>query len=320
MFGMVRYMGRSSNGPNFSDCLTVGQAASFLGVSTATLRNWDRSGKLKPRRHPQNGYRIYLHEDLQAILHSAVLTGLNHSGLAPQVDLSEMGESKHFVQFYESDEYLIDSVSRYVASALESGQVSAVVATLEHRVAIQRAVAMRGIDVPAAIESRRYIVLDAAEMLAKIMVDDQPNAQLFDEHFLSALPSLTAGGRHLYGWGEMVSLLLADGNPHAAIQLEEMWDQASKRYPLSVYCSYPIAGFRGENHTLPFNGICACHTRVIPSESYADIDNPDERLRAVCTLQQKAQSLDAEVAHRRQLEKTLSQCERELKTALARLK
>ena len=38
---------------NFADCLTIGEAAEFLGVSTATLRNWDRSGKLKPRRHPQ---------------------------------------------------------------------------------------------------------------------------------------------------------------------------------------------------------------------------------------------------------------------------
>ena len=56
---------------NFADCLTIGEAAEYLGVSAATLRNWDRSGKLKPRRHPQNGYRIYLHEDLAAVLQSA---------------------------------------------------------------------------------------------------------------------------------------------------------------------------------------------------------------------------------------------------------
>lgn len=39
--------------------LTITEAANLLGVSVSTLRNWDRQGKLKPRRHPMNGYRIY---------------------------------------------------------------------------------------------------------------------------------------------------------------------------------------------------------------------------------------------------------------------
>lgn len=39
--------------------LTIAEAASQLGVSVSTLRNWDRQGKLTPRRHPINGYRMY---------------------------------------------------------------------------------------------------------------------------------------------------------------------------------------------------------------------------------------------------------------------
>jgi excisionase family DNA binding protein len=39
--------------------LTITEAANLLGVSVSTLRNWDRQGKLKPRRHPMNGYRMY---------------------------------------------------------------------------------------------------------------------------------------------------------------------------------------------------------------------------------------------------------------------
>lgn len=38
---------------------TIAEAAGLLGVSISTLRNWDRQGKLTPRRHPINGYRIY---------------------------------------------------------------------------------------------------------------------------------------------------------------------------------------------------------------------------------------------------------------------
>lgn len=42
-----------------SSRLTIAEAASLLGVSISTLRNWDRQGKLTPRRHPINGYRMY---------------------------------------------------------------------------------------------------------------------------------------------------------------------------------------------------------------------------------------------------------------------
>jgi MerR family transcriptional regulator, copper efflux regulator len=52
----------------FKGYVTVGEAAGFLGVSTTTLRNWDRSGKLKAYRHPINGYRLYRREDLEALL------------------------------------------------------------------------------------------------------------------------------------------------------------------------------------------------------------------------------------------------------------
>ena len=48
--------------------MTVGDAARVLGVSIATLRNWDRSGKVTALRHPVNGYRLYRSEDLEHLL------------------------------------------------------------------------------------------------------------------------------------------------------------------------------------------------------------------------------------------------------------
>lgn len=43
------------------------EAASFLGVSRATLRNWDKDGKLSAVRNPVNGYRMYNMDELIAI-------------------------------------------------------------------------------------------------------------------------------------------------------------------------------------------------------------------------------------------------------------
>ncbi|NLF09138.1 MAG: helix-turn-helix domain-containing protein [Pirellulaceae bacterium] len=53
---------------NLRDYLTIREAAEFVGVSAATMRNWDRSGKVKAARHPINDYRLYRKEDLARIL------------------------------------------------------------------------------------------------------------------------------------------------------------------------------------------------------------------------------------------------------------
>lgn len=50
------------------DLLTIGEAASLLGVSVSTLRNWDRGKKLTARRHPINGYRLYHRAELLALI------------------------------------------------------------------------------------------------------------------------------------------------------------------------------------------------------------------------------------------------------------
>jgi DNA-binding transcriptional MerR regulator len=63
-------MSQTTGRMSLGDYLTVKDAASFLGVCPGTLRNWDRAGKLKPVRHPMNGYRLYLRSALDAVLSS----------------------------------------------------------------------------------------------------------------------------------------------------------------------------------------------------------------------------------------------------------
>jgi len=48
--------------------LTVKEVAEILGVTPLTVRNWDKSGKLKAIRHPINNYRIYKLEDIENFL------------------------------------------------------------------------------------------------------------------------------------------------------------------------------------------------------------------------------------------------------------
>lgn len=48
-------------GPKRADdeVLTIKAAAELLEVSEQTLRRWDKAGKLRAKRHPMNGYRLY---------------------------------------------------------------------------------------------------------------------------------------------------------------------------------------------------------------------------------------------------------------------
>ena len=66
-------MSRLSQPATVNNYLTVTKAAEVLGVSPDTLRNWDRSKKLQPLRHPLNGYRLYRLADLEAFLHRIAL-------------------------------------------------------------------------------------------------------------------------------------------------------------------------------------------------------------------------------------------------------
>ncbi len=47
---------------------SIKEAAEILGVSTLTLRNWDKSGKFPAQRHPMNNYRVYRLSSLERII------------------------------------------------------------------------------------------------------------------------------------------------------------------------------------------------------------------------------------------------------------
>jgi len=74
---MVR---RSVQPPPLGEYLTVGEAAEFLGVSASTLRNWDRTGKLRSVRNPMNDYRLYRRADLEAVLAALTAKGGRQQG------------------------------------------------------------------------------------------------------------------------------------------------------------------------------------------------------------------------------------------------
>lgn len=64
--GLLRYGGVGTMS-NVDGYVSLAEAAILLGVSKATLRNWDKAGKLNAVRHPLNLYRMYSLAELQQL-------------------------------------------------------------------------------------------------------------------------------------------------------------------------------------------------------------------------------------------------------------
>jgi signal transduction histidine kinase/CheY-like chemotaxis protein len=224
---------------------------------------------------------------------------------APRSDWAQMSATDHFVQFYEADGFLLNALTGFIGNAITSGDAAIVVATPEHRNGLDESLQAKGLDIATAKARGRYISLDAAETLGRFMVDGLPEPARFHDFMGGIIASVTDGRSRTKAFGEMVALLWAEGNHAGAIRLEELWNDLQKAHSFSLFCAYPMNSLSGERFTEPHGSVCSVHTRVIPAESYADLSDPDARLRAIARLQQKAESLEAEVKERREVEERL---------------
>ena len=243
-------------------------------------------------------------------------TDLNVSTIAPQIvpitDWTQTRETEHFVQFYEADTALLESVNGYIAAGLAAGAAAIVIATREHLEELERRWVRQGVDLEAARATGQYTGLDAAETLSKLLLDNWPQSKRFFDVIGSVVAEAASRFPRVVAFGEMVTLLWREGRQSAAVHLEELWNELQKRQSFALFCAYPMSECTKEGHTEPFRGVCAAHTRVIPAESYAALQDADDRLVAIAQLQQKARVLESEVRERRAAQLALARREREL--------
>ena len=216
---------------------------------------------------------------------------------------------RHVVQFYGDDAFLVDELSRFIGTALAAGHGAVVIATKAHRDGIAQRLIARGMDPARPIAQGRYITLDAAETLAKFMLNGFPDEALFNETIGGMIVQVTACAEgdspHVAAFGEMVALLWAQGRIKAALHLEELWNALARKHNFSLRCGYPMQAFNREEHGESFLQICAVHGRVIPGENYTALSTDDDRFRIIASLQQKAQALATEIGERKRVEEEL---------------
>jgi PAS domain S-box-containing protein len=210
---------------------------------------------------------------------------------------------RHEVQFYSSDDFLLEVVSRFIAQAITAGDATMVVATQPHWDGITQILEARGIAVDEQTENGQTMFVDVDDLLAKMTVDGWVDGTKFTR-IISSLLTKARGekegsGSQVAVFGELVALLWAQGRWQEAIQVEELWNSLARTEPFYLLCAYPLSGFNRDTHTAPFLEVCAQHSHVVPSETFLRFTKPEERLRIIACLEQKAQALDSEVRSRR---------------------
>ncbi|MBC8133909.1 MAG: MEDS domain-containing protein, partial [Deltaproteobacteria bacterium] len=246
-----------------------------------------------------------------------------------QAFLANPTPHSHAVQFYDSDAFLVDTVAHFLGAGLQTGDRMLVIATPDHRAGIVDR--LQAHDVQSAISDGRLMMLDAQQSLCQFMVSGAPDPDLFRDFLGRTLTKLQSrrndGPPHarLRAYGEMVDLLWKDGNPQAAIRLEELWNEAGNEHAFSLLCAYVMGNFYREGDTARFMEVCRTHSHVLPTETFAQLTDAHARLREISMLQQRARSLESEIAHRKELENALrlalrqrSSAEEELRACVKR--
>lgn len=208
----------------------------------------------------------------------------------------EQSDFGHIVRFYSDDVSFLDELTGFVCDVLRSREPMIMVATEQHCELIRKMLAKKGCDQ----DRQPFVLLSAEKTLDGFMINNRPDAMRFRDMMLRTLARARGGyGRNeqrVTIFGEMVAVLWSQGNPKAALELEELWNDFGRTQRFSLICAYPARLFEGSEHWDAFSKVCETHTSVLPDENYGALKSDDERLRAIAGLQLKARALDKETA------------------------
>lgn len=176
------------------------------------------------------------------------------------------GASNHRVHFYSKEASLENNLASFIGSALKAGNAAIVLATEPHRHNLLLRLRAVGLDLEALEQQGRYISLDAADTLSALMVNGRPDSDRFKELFGTAITKAAKGSQRPQAgvavFGECLDILLKQGNPEAAIQMEKLGNQLVKEHSVEILCAYSLTGVHGLQRTDTFELICDEHSAI----------------------------------------------------------
>jgi DcmR-like sensory protein len=180
----------------------------------------------------------------------------------PQVSAS--APPVHAVQFYDTQEALIDRLCGIVCSGLLIGNSVLIIATEDHRNHLTTALQRLEVNLRTYAREKRFAMYDADGFLATFMVNDLPDLKRFLSSFgdlLTTSKKARSTDQGFTVFSEMVSVLWKQGNKAGALALERLWNELLNERAIHLHCAYPRAIF--SQHDADFSKICDAHSHVL---------------------------------------------------------
>jgi anti-sigma regulatory factor (Ser/Thr protein kinase) len=157
----------------------------------------------------------------------------------------------HAVHFYDEDAELTGLIRSFFSPALEAGGTAIMIATKEHRHAVESGL------------GPGLVLLDAEATLAMITRDGRIHPELFDRVIGGLVrDALTAGGP-VHAYGEMVGVLWDAGQVMAALELEKLWNELQVALPFSLLCAYRRSSVSDPEQADAVQQVCQLHSHVL---------------------------------------------------------
>jgi len=184
----------------------------------------------------------------------------------------------------EQESALIESAGAFLRSALEAGAGAVVIALAAHWEQLQQLWSRQGFDHAAARERGALVMLEAAELMSRVVPEGAPQRDVFMELIGGAVRPLTQHCPRVIAFSELAGLALARGQPRAALQLEQLWNELALMHGVTLFRDNP-------KETPPA---------------------PPQPRWSAAEVQERARELEREIARRKSIERLIAQREREL--------
>ncbi|MGB6206019.1 MEDS domain-containing protein [Mycobacterium sp.] len=163
----------------------------------------------------------------------------------------------HVVHIYTDDAHLVTELASFITQGLSLDESIVIVATEQHRAALAKVLAD-----DSKLGAETLVMVDAADMLRKFMIDGAPDPGLFETVIGGILDAAARGGRPVRVFGEMVAVLWQQGNVTGALALEGLWNDLAAMRRFFLMCAYPSSSFDdGSLHAM--NSVCQLHSKLV---------------------------------------------------------
>ncbi len=195
--------------------------------------------------------------------------------------LSEAPLGRHFCQIHDDAGTLTKAVTAYARAGLLAGNAVIVVAEPVRVAVLQGLLRGGGVNFDESVRTGQLTLIDSDALLAKIMVGAMPDPEAFRAVVGGVLTGVAARGyRHTRVYGEVVNVLWRNGNPIAAIALEEYWNELAIEHRFSLFCGYEMDGLDAKGYDSPLVELARCHSDMLETEADQRLQNALDRASA----------------------------------------